>query len=36
VEVMGGLFQLHTAPGQGTLIRVTLPLTAKEETPNHE
>jgi signal transduction histidine kinase len=29
VEVLGGVFELSTAPGAGTLIRVALPLTAE-------
>jgi signal transduction histidine kinase len=34
VEVLGGVFDLQTAPGTGTLIRVSLPLCA--EKPAHE
>jgi signal transduction histidine kinase len=34
VEVLGGVFALHSTPGAGTLIRVCLPL--EFETPNHE
>ncbi|MBI2310970.1 MAG: sensor histidine kinase [Betaproteobacteria bacterium] len=30
VEVLGGTFELHTAPGQGTVIRVCLPLAVPE------
>jgi signal transduction histidine kinase len=29
VEVLGGSFSLHSAPGSGTTIRVTLPLTSR-------
>jgi signal transduction histidine kinase len=32
VEVLGGVFELLTAPGAGTLIRVSLPLTAESPT----
>jgi signal transduction histidine kinase len=32
VEVLGGVFELLTAPGAGTLIRVALPITAEEPT----
>ena len=33
VEVLGGVFELHSIPGSGTMIRVTLPLVS-EETAN--
>jgi signal transduction histidine kinase len=26
IEVLGGLFELHTQAGAGTVIRVTLPV----------
>ena len=29
VEVLGGSFSLHSAPGSGTTVRVTLPLTSR-------
>lgn len=32
VEILGGSFQLQTAPGQGTVIRVRLPLELPRET----
>jgi signal transduction histidine kinase len=31
VEVLGGVFELLTAPGAGTLIRVSIPLTAENQ-----
>jgi signal transduction histidine kinase len=34
VEVLGGVFELHTTPGAGTLISVSLPLSA--ENPERE
>jgi signal transduction histidine kinase len=32
VEVLGGVFELLTTPGAGTVIRVSIPLTAESPT----
>jgi len=36
VQIVRGTFNIHSAPGQGTMIRVYVPITWKEQKSGHE
>ena len=36
VQIVRGTFNIHSAPGQGTMIRVYVPITWKEQRSGHE